>query len=293
MHADLGAFPGVRALVVLFLASEACDASPPVATASRATSASAMARASASVTAAPVAPSASVAPIDDWENLPIPEPVAGSCNVEAALLDGAWNVVRQNEKGHHMSMPIDEPRAWLRRTLASLPSSDEARAIVAEAANDAVRAIARRDFRALAAMVDPNTGVCLRAAFTRSCRWMKADELAQCGTDRTIESWDVDTGSTEWSATHFTCREAFDQLFTVRPIDRAVIAYNCFPANAGRSNCGGGYVDLDAEGDLYVEYHLPDKRDPDGQGWQSVWLTFQSTPRGPMLRALMSEYWGI
>ncbi|HUS66279.1 MAG TPA: hypothetical protein VMZ28_17125 [Kofleriaceae bacterium] len=185
------------------------------------------------------------------------------------------------------------------RVTRSVPCGDEHRSIlsagpapsaVGPTAIAARDAIAQEDFAALARQVGPGKGVCLAASKGGSCRWVTANELAECGKSKEAVEWDVDSGSDE--PTRLTCREAFRTIFFGHAgLAKAAPTYD---TSVDRfDNNAASIIHPDAPGAVHVEFHAPDPTYPDGNGWRSLWLAYDRRGDTYRLVAVTSHYWGI
>lgn len=193
--------------------------------------------------------------------------------------------------------PTDETT---REHMASLMPAAEAKKAVEVEALEVRDAIAREDFVALAGHVGPGRrGLCLAASKGATCRWMTAEDLRKCRSNKRREAWDVDTGSDEPDP--LTCRDAFRKVFFAHPgLAKAAPSFNCFPDRG--DNNSASIINPEASGDIYVEF-FADEVDPvtraaDGSAvghrpWRSLWLTFARSDDRHQLVAITSHYWGI
>ncbi|HET9958079.1 MAG TPA: hypothetical protein VFQ61_26465 [Polyangiaceae bacterium] len=159
-------------------------------------------------------------------------------------------------------------------------------------AHRVVTLIEGRRFRELASLINPERGLCLRAAKGAECRTLSRAELIECGSSPTQERWAVDTAADERPL--LTCSRAFERIFFVRGFRSPdAVTFNCFPP-LGRANNGSTILQQPAS--VYVELRLNERENSSGgdEGrFRALWLVFDGPPDALEWVEITAEYPGM
>ncbi len=238
-----------------------------------------------------------VAPTATARPAPAAQPAQDAATPTAADAGAVTNDCHVEEEFARFAQWSDvDPDAraqWAHDHAARLLPSDEAERAVGDVARAILGALVREDFAALAQLVPPGRGVCLRASKGADCRWMSREQVRACPASHRREPWSVDTGADELP--RLTCLQAVRRIFLGNPgLADASPSFNCFVPRA--DNNAASLIVPDAPEGIYVEFFADEDEGSEParyRPWRSLWLTFAKEDETWSLAAITSHYWGI